>query len=86
MNTPENNPLRGPWTCPDGVVVRDCDGKVVAVMAQGGEPSGAFRCRAVARVPRAYALLEELLAIEGPQPGDVVWASKAATLLSEVRA
>lgn len=85
MNTPKNNPLRGPWTCADGVTVRDCDGKIVAVLARGGEGDGA-RCKAIAATPRAFNLLDELVAIEGPQPGDVVWASKVATLLSEVRA
>ena len=85
MDTPDNNPLCGPWTCADGVTVRDCDDKIVAVLARGGEGDG-MRCRAIANTPRALALLTELVDIEGAQPGTHAWASKVHTLLKDIEA
>ena len=81
----EPNPLRGPWTCTDGVTVRDRDGKIVAILARGGEGDGA-RCKAIAAIPEAIGLLTELVDIEGAQPGTHAWARKVHTLLKDIEA
>ena len=65
MDTPDNNPLRGPWTCADGVTVRDADDKIVAVLARGGEDDGTARCQAIAATPQLLTALHDLVQWHG---------------------
>lgn len=40
--------------------------------------------RLIAKSPEMFALLQELIDIEGPQPGSAQWAQKVQKLIAEV--
>lgn len=89
----------GPWRAERGRD-QLCDyGTTVASVATN-DPSGARwwifsdvethgdsegDARLIAAAPEMFALLQELIDIEGPQPGHVVWANKVKALLAKVQ-
>ena len=57
-----------------------------AAYGMGGRRSGnesAANCRLIAAAPDLLALLQELIDIEGPQPGTAAWADKARAAIAK---
>lgn len=87
MSTETNpTPLRAPWTCHPSGVITDCEGRIVTVLTLGHDGCDDVRGRVIAKAPELHALLQRLVAIEGPRPGTPDWAAEVLYLLAEIEA
>lgn len=91
----EAKPTPGPWLWDEpsnwlGLSARVFTAEPYSVIAEvsieAWRPRGIGRANArlIAKSPEMFALLQELIDMEGPQPGNVTWAQKVQKLIAEV--
>jgi hypothetical protein len=79
----------GPWTTSGedkAILVADARGRYVGEVHDDDPPgSGEPNAALIKEAPNLYALLAELIDIEGPQPGHVMWYRKVQAALAKAR-
>jgi hypothetical protein len=77
----------GPWTYWQGDSRQwyvDAGGEPVASLSHA-EHAAEANARLIAAAPKMLSLLQELIDIEGPQPGTSEWAAKVRAAIAEAK-